>query len=74
MADKEIIELLAKQNERLMQIIEQFAGKEQNVHVVVNSYNGSNAEATSGKDVLHGNRNTLDSTFDNSPLTHGNDA
>lgn len=44
MTDKEIIEMLVAQNNRLMSILEAFASKD--TKVVVNSYNGSNAEAT----------------------------
>lgn len=44
MSDKQVIEILTQQNERLLQILEKFAGKEQHVNVVVNSYNGSEAQ------------------------------
>ena len=47
MTDKQIIEILQQQNERLLQILEKFADKEQHVNVVVNSYNGSEAQIKS---------------------------
>lgn len=43
MTDEKIIQLLTEQNAKLMQIIEAFASK--GINVVVNSYNGSTAEA-----------------------------
>lgn len=46
MTDKEIIEMLLAQNNRLMQVIEAFASKDIIVNSTVNSYNGSNASAT----------------------------
>ena len=46
MTDKQIIEILQQQNERLLQILQKFADKEQHVNVVVNSYNGGRADAT----------------------------
>lgn len=50
MSDKEIIEMLMKQNERLMQIIENYSKQETKVinDIKVNSYNGSQATAENG--------------------------
>lgn len=46
MTEKQIIEMLAKQNQELMGIIRKFAERETDFNVVVNSYNGSQAEAS----------------------------
>lgn len=43
MEEKEIINMLIKQNNRLMQILEKFADKD--INVVVNSYNGASTDA-----------------------------
>ena len=47
MTEKEIIEMLLAQNDRLMKVIETFANKEIKMinDIKVNSYNGSNASA-----------------------------
>lgn len=45
MTDKEIIELLVAQNNRLMEVIEKFATQEVRITNVVNSYNTTSAEA-----------------------------
>lgn len=45
MTDKEIIELLVAQNNKLMTIIEKFAEKDIIVNSTVNSYNNASAEA-----------------------------
>lgn len=65
MTDKEVIRLLTEQNERLLKVLEKFA--EQDTHIVVNSYNGSNAHALNDnssneeKNVI-GDNNTNDVT------------
>lgn len=48
MENEKVIEMLMKQNERLMQIIEAFASKEIIVNSTVNSYNGSSSSANGG--------------------------
>lgn len=43
MKHEEVIELLTKQNERLLTILEKFAEKD--INIVVNSYNGAYGES-----------------------------
>lgn len=63
MENEKVIEMLMKQNERLMQIIETFASKENHITVtagnpVVNSYNGSNATAEADNTTTNRNKTT----------------
>lgn len=60
MNENQVIEMLIKQNERLMAIIEKFADKDQKIinDIKVNSYNGSSATSEAEcapKDVEIGN-------------------
>ena len=54
MKHEEVIELLTKQNERLLNILEKFAEKD--INIVVNSYNGAYGESSVDNNINGDNR------------------
>ena len=65
MTDKEIIDLLIKQNEKLMNIIDSFAKKSIIVNSTVNSYNSPTATADASKTDIKNNTGGVQNGNDN---------